>query len=232
MTLSAAYEKLQWGTPVMTLSAAYERLQWGTPVAYERLGLQKVTEEGHPLRNLGTSAHMLVELYLDMDRSLRIGGLRTPPANFLVVCRNGESGRYLRNWLATIHASLALNVDLARVHFFGLGQNPDRLGGQVWYSWAIFCDHFVKERFGLERNIGPYRLVRSIEPLDGVWVARDRDDEILCHLTAKGMNEVADAATCPYTLIQDDLVNTQVTYPAIQHDDLNPLIRLRRSFER
>jgi hypothetical protein len=216
----------------MKLSEAYEKLQWGSPVVFERAGIRTAAAHGHEPVSIGTSAHMLIELYLDMDRSLREGGSMVPPADFLVVCKDIDTGKYLRRWLTKIHGILRLDVDPKRVHFFPHTDSTERLRGTVWYSWAVFCDHEIKEFHGHERNMGPYRFVRSVEPFDDVWVARDRDGRRLCHLTSDGMDELAKATTMPYTILHDDLVNTEVTYPAPEHEELNQLIRLRRSFER
>lgn len=216
----------------MKLSEAYEKLQWGNPVVFERHGIRNAAAHGHEPVNIGTSAHMLIEMYLDMDRSLREGGSQVPPADFLVVCTGKPVGKYLRRWLTKIHGELRLDVDLKRVHFFPHDDSVERLRGITWYSWAVFCDHAVKEFEGHERNMGPYRLVRSVEPFEGIWIARDRDGRRICHLTESGMNELAKATTCPYTIVHDDMLNTEVTYPAIEHEELNPLFRLRRSFAR
>lgn len=212
----------------MKLADAYGRLQWGTPTTYEQTQTRNLRDVAKIPPNIGTSAHMLIELYLDMAADHH-----TKPAQWLVVCADTGDAKYLRKWLGRIDDELQLPVQVDRVLFFPLVPgNAEILRGYTWYSWAIFCDHSVKENDGHERNLAPYRFVRSVEPVDGFWIARDRDHDVVCHLTNEGMNELVDAATCPVTIIHDDMINTEVTYPAIEDRRLNGHVRLRKTYAR
>jgi len=212
----------------MKLSEAYERLQWGNPVVFERVGMRTAEAHGHAPVNIGTSAHMLIEMYLDMAKAAQ--NLMRPSADFLVICQNSQSGQYLRRWLERIHQTLHLNIDPKQdVRFFPLdGGNMEMVRGITWYSWAVFCDHSVKETENLERNMGPYRLVRGVQQFQDHWIARDRDDRQICRLTKKGVDELIEASTSPITIH----TKSPVTYPAYQAEFLNSRVRLKRAFER
>lgn len=212
----------------MKLSEAYDRLQWGNPIVFERAGMRTAEVHGHPPVNIGTSAHMLIEMYLDMHEAGR--NFVRPSADFLVICQDCQSGQYLRRWLERIHHTLGLNVAPAQdVRFFPLeGGNLEMLRGIKWYSWSVFCDHAVKEDDSLERNTGPYRLVRGVQQFQDHWIARDRDDRQVCRLTKKGVDELIEASTSPITMY----TKSPVTYPAYQAEFLNSRVRLKRSFER
>jgi len=204
----------------MRLTDAYRTLQWS---AYERKA------RGYP-RGVGTSAHMLIELYLDMARSQ---SAHDGHAEFLVECTSSKQGRELREWLEHIDQVLDQGVDLGRVRFWPTGNNSDRLRGVRWFSWAIFCDHAVKERGHPEadRNMGPYGLVRRLEPRSGqetLWEAYDRDDQFLGLLTEEGKTELIDMAACPITLGGPH----PTTYPASTALTPDLMILLRRSFKR
>jgi len=215
----------------MQLSEAYERLEWDTPLTFERAGMRGAAARGHGLRHLGTSAHMLIELYLDMERAARVIGVRAPGTEFVVVCKDVAAGRYLRRWLETVHTTLNLDVDPRRVRFLPIDANMDRLRGLRWYSWAVFCDHAVKDD-DQDRNVGPYRLVRTLERHGDWWAALDRDGKRVCKLTDQGKRELADAATCPLTIREGTRI-PKATYPAYQGlDDLNRCMLLRESFKR
>jgi len=215
----------------MLLREAYERLEWDTPLAFERAGLRTAAAHGHGPRNVGTSAHMLIELYLDMERAHRVGGYQVGAPEFVVLCKDPAQGRYLRRWLQTIHGTLQLDVDVSRVRLLPLDMNMDRLRGVQFYSWAVFCDHAIKDN-DRERNLGPYRLVRKVEKEgEDRWVAYDRDANRVCRLTKKGMDDLANATTCPLTI--EERPGTGVTYPAYQGSvPFNAQVLLRRSFRR
>jgi hypothetical protein len=215
----------------MLLREAYERLEWDNPLAFERASLQRWAgrPEVQGPRHVGTSAHMLIEMYLDMERAYRIGGAAQAPPEFVVVCKDVRAGKYLRRWLETIHGTLNLDVDTARVRFLPLSKMEEHIRGRWWFSWAIYCDHAVKDD-EQERNLGPYRLVRALVRRDGRWEARDRDANVVCRLTDKGRTDLANAATCPVT-VQHGTVGT--TYPAYQGaTEFNRAVRLREAFRR
>lgn len=208
----------------MQLHEAYERLEWDTPLAFERAALGTTAARRRP-RHVGTSAHTLIELYLDMERASRV---LVREDDFVVVCNDVAQGRYLRQWLETIHARLGLLVDTKRVRFLPLNQGFERLRGSWFRSWAVFCDHAVKRDD--ERNLGPFRLVRTLEKDGDHWLAFDRDGHRVCKLTESGKRELADATTCPLTIRG---VGTPTTYPAFQGiDELNAVVRLREAFRR
>lgn len=210
----------------MRLDEAYERLEWDTPLAFERAALGETVARSRP-RHVGTSAHMLIELYLDMERASRV---LVREDDFVVVCNDVEQGRYLREWLETIHAKLGLPVDTKRVLFLPLTRDFERLRGTWFRSWAVYCDHAVKHDH--DRNLGPYRLIRSVSRRGpgSRWEAFDRDANRVCKLTDRGMREMADAATCPLTIYQK---GRGTTYPAYQgSEELNAVVRLREAFQR
>lgn len=217
----------------MTLTDAYERLQWDAPLSYERTMFGSGLSPSFP-RGIGTSVHMLIELYLDMCRSQ---GSLVGRAQFLVQCLSPEQGRELRDWLLKIHQALDLDVDLGYVRFAPFGRSMERLRGEVWHSWAIFCDHAVKED-GLsktDRNVGPYGLIRRLEPAEPIepsirsfWRAYDRDGHFMVALTENGKNDLMDTATCPITLSGA----RPTTYPAGPTLGSRIPVRLRKAFER
>lgn len=213
----------------MRLREAYDRLEWGDTVSYERAGIQRARRHGFGARGVGTSAHMLIEMYLDMDRAYRAAGPREAPAEFLVVCPHVQLGRYLRGWLETIHRRLGLDVETSRVRFMPLDQVARVARERRWYSWAVYCDHAVKDG-GRKRNLIPYRFVRSVERVSCGWQARDRDGDKVCELTDEGCTALADAATCPLTMLGGE---SPATYPAYQDSrDLNRCVLLREAFAR
>jgi len=211
----------------MKLADAYQKLQWGEPLAYERSALGRGPTPAFP-RGIGTSAHMLIELYLDMHKDQR--NPLHAPAQFLVLCLSPDQARYLREWLNRIDLHLDLNVDLERVRFWPHDRDAERLRGHVWYSWAVFCDHAVKEVEGWEadRNTGPYGLVRRVVPSGENWRAFDRDGRFLGVLTNNGKNELIDRATCPITVEGP----STTTYAATDLSDILRLLRVREAFKR
>jgi len=213
----------------MLLREAYERLEWGKPLAFERAALQRAQRHGDGPRQVGTSAHMLIEMYLDMERARRTGLGAVQPTEFVVVCTRLEVGRYLRRWLETIHGVLQLDVEPERVLFLPLDRMERHCPGRSWYSWAVYCDHTVKDE-SRQRNLGPYRYVRTVTWVGDGWEATDRDENVICRLTDRGRRDLADAATCPLTILRHE---RGTTYPAYQESEyLNASIRLREAFAR
>jgi len=214
----------------MKLADAYERLQWGAPLSFERAALGGENDAPTFPRGIGTSVHMLIELYLDIHRS-RTSQFGRP--YFLVRCLSSGQGRELRDWLSRIHHRLDLDVDLDRVRFSPTSGGTERIRGEIWYSWAIFCDHSVKEEdtVGADRNVGPYGLIRRLEPdnsrIRPFWRAYDRDDRYIGALTDNGKSDLMDTATCPITLGG----TRPTTYPAaFLGTDVS--VRLRKAFAR
>lgn len=212
----------------MKLADAYQKLQWGAPLAYERSALGKGPTPAFP-RGIGTSVHMLIELYLDMHKDQR--SLLHAPAEFLVLCLSPQQGEYLRGWLTQIDRYLDLDVDLERVRFWPHDREPSRLRGVAWYSWAVFCDHAVKEQEGWEadRNTGPYGLVRRVVVRGENWEAFDRDGRFIGVLTSTGKNELIDRATCPITV---ETARDKPAYSATDIVEILRLIRVREAFKR
>jgi len=137
----------------------------------------------------------------------------------------------MRRWLEHVHEKLDLAVDLNRVTFWGYESDAKRLKGTSFYSWAIFCDHGVRDldKHHDNRNRGLYGLIRQFVPNEGLFEAYDRDNEKLGLLTEGGKKEVLDNATCPITV--EGMLPT--TWPPLEKSsNLNPLVRLKRRFER
>jgi hypothetical protein len=173
---------------------------------------------------------MLVELYLDLDLATKAAGLRDPArVRFIVICPQPQVGRYLLDWLRTIHEKLKLDVDLGRVTFFSISDRSNRLRGIPWRSWGVFCDHTVKEQEGFERPRGPYGLIRRVIQGDGgSWEAFDRDHRHVCRLTQNGVDALIDAATCPITCVSRN-GTPAVTFPAWSLPDVS--MRLVEGFK-
>lgn len=175
--------------------------------AYERLGLYHPVEFARGVsldssaRMAGTTTHMLVELYLDLERALRSVGLSDEhKVKFLLVCLDRSQAHRLRDLLRDIHQCLGLDVDLRQVTYFPHEASDVLLRGSRYYSWGVFCDHSVKEREGRLRNVGPYGLVRTIAFLRrDRYEALDRDGRRVCVLTYEGKEGLLDNATCPVT---------------------------------
>lgn len=211
----------------MKLADAYQKLQWGEPLAYERSALGEGPTPAFP-RGIGTSVHMLLEVYLDMHKDQR--NPLHAPAEFLVLCLSQRQARTLREGLDRIHAYLDLDVDLERVRFWPHNLDAERLRGVVWYSWAVFCDHAVKEVDGwqADRNIGPYGLIRRVVPFGENWKAYDRDGRLIGALTTRGKNNLIDRATCPITVEGP----STTTYAATDYKEILRLLRVREAFKR
>lgn len=210
----------------MKLEQAYKKLQWGRPLMHERAALQEDVYRG-----IGTSAHMLIELYLDMVASQTSEFARP---EFLVLATTRQQASYLREWLLRVDEALDLDVDIDRVSFFPMNMSLDRLRARTWFSWAIFCDHAVKEHRETDRNVGPYGLIRRLDPFHKVvrqkptWRSYDRDGKFLGVLTEAGKRDLMDTATCPITLGG----KFPTTYPASPVLNEVADIRLRKAFER
>ena len=216
----------------MRLEEAYERIRLKSPLSFERSATGAPLAFQFGARRIGSSVHMLVELYLDLADAVQEVGLQDRHrVRFLVVCLHRDQGIYLREALHGIHGVLEADVDLYRqVTFFPENANPNRLRGLDWYSWGIFCDHAVKERQDLDRSLGPYRLVRSLERGNKAWTTRDRDGRVVCHLTDDGMRELVDATPCPVTYRPHPKV-PPVTYPAWFKHRNKINVRLTRAFQ-
>ena len=217
----------------MRLAEAYERIRLKSVTSFERSGgLVGHARDGSPEpRRIGSSIHMLVELYLDFADAVRLTPLwERHRIRFLVVCLHADQGRDFRNLLKRIHLVLKQDVDLDAVRFFPEGSDVDRLRGHEWHSWGIFCDHAVKELYSVERSVGPYRLVRSLERGSAIWTARDREGQVVCHLTDNGMRDLVDASPCPITYQPDSKVSP-VTYPTWPGFRDRIKLRLTRAFQ-
>jgi hypothetical protein len=211
----------------MLLSEAYERLDFVPPLQHER-AVFKAAPEMLEVRQLGTSARMLLELYLDLDLALRcVGTSDLRRVRFLCVCLDPTHGKILRSWLEHIHTNLELDVDLDRVQMFPHNASDNLLRGHEWYSWAVFCDHAVHELKGGERNFGPYGFVRNIYKTDKGYLGHDREHNKVCRLTPKGLKPLLDQATCPIFFKESGAV-PGVSFPAWQTDAMR--LRITRQF--
>jgi hypothetical protein len=222
----------------MRLAEAYKKLKLEPSVTHE-LGMASRLALGpgssmRSVRRLGTSTRMLIEMYLDLDAS-RTRGARSPIrgdsgcGRLLVICFHSSQGQQLLEDLRTIHRTLDLEVDLKRVLFATVKDDSDRLRGVEFRSWGVFCDHLVKEQMGIERPLGPYGLIRRVVQGDGgSWKAFDRDHQLVCHLTPKGVESLTNGSTCPVTYVYRDGTSA-VTFPAWNLPHLN--IRLVEAFK-
>jgi hypothetical protein len=217
----------------MKLADAYEHVRLRPLVPFERDEdtIIRRSVQGFESRCIGSTTHMLIELYLDLADAFREVALwDRHRIRFLVVCLSCYQGRQLRKLLEQIHRVLDQDVILDRVNFFPEASDARWLSGSEWYSWGVFCDHAVKEKHDLKRSTGPYRLVRSLERELSTWTARDRDGGLVCHLTDDGMRELVDASPCPITYCPDPQV-LPVTYPAWSGFRNQVNLRLTKAFQ-
>lgn len=219
----------------MLLREAYARLEFEPPVRHElQMASRLALVPGGPMtgvRRIGTSARMLIELYLDLHRATQIlGSLHPGRIRFLVLCLNRHQGQHLLEWLRTIHNKLNLDVDIGRVTFHPSQADARRLAGFSWPSWGVFCDHAVLEDKGLRRPLGPHGLVRAVSQIgENSWRAVDRDGNLVCRLTRTGALGLI-ASTCPVTFhYLDDLAS--VTFAAWHPSDLDFNLRLLEAFK-
>ena len=149
-TVDVAARSLGTGGPVATITAGWQEREPDDAEMTRLLGGRDVNlqlyrrwldvldaDPGYAAGEAALNAALseLSELYLDMHKDQRDPLNRA--AQFLVVCKSGEQGQYLRGWLVRIDRVLDLNVDLDRVRFWPHGRDPDKLRGDKWYSWAI-----------------------------------------------------------------------------------------------
>lgn len=214
----------------MKLAEAYSRLQFVPPLEHERR-VAAVGERRDPFRRFGTSARMLMELYLDLEvATRRTGSQHLPKIKFLCVCLSPHQADYLRNELTSIHKTLNLDVDVARVRFFVHNGNVLRLVEHRYRTWGVFCDHAVKELAGTERPYGPYALVRTIRREGDTYAALDRDGRHVCRLTCSGKNDLVSASSSPIHYYESPRVSG-TTFPAWTHRDARDAFRVKKAFE-
>ena len=213
--------------------------------AYERLSLSLDFEGGqwdqgdlHPNetqpRGIGTTFHTLIELCLDMaEVGKDLAAVTQRPVQFVFVCLNDSMQRWVADILKSIDRDLdlGLNRRLDRI-VYGIpgSKNFDKLAGQMVYSWAVFCDHSVKDDH-CPRIESPLFQTRSLSFHDGMWAAFSRDGELLGHITDAKAKRIMDAATAPITYATRKDVPS-VTYPAWGEPEIMRMVRLRKAFKR
>ena len=237
----------------MTLDEAYEDLGLKPPEEWEEHVRERhashyskqrklVAEEAYD-RRIGSTTHMLVELYLDLEKANRtVSPMSVTKIRFVVMCLNKTHAAELKRQLAWLHQQLGLYVNLGQVEF--LSFNATNLSGRRYPSWGIFCDHHVKENFNGEfqqRATGPYRYIRSLKAghigpamnySQPTVQAYDRDDNLVCSMPMGEVNDVLKTCECP---IQLDLGNgsvnySPVTYPAWSEGAIKSTINYTLAF--
>lgn len=182
-----------------------------------------------PDRSTGSSTHTAVELYLDMAVAHERAAARgSHPTEFLFVVPTTTLGHHFQGELRRIHRVLQCATDPEKLSFLTTEPNAtERLRGSTWYSWAIFCDHTVKD----EVIPWPCNRIRSLheeEAEEDSWAARDRDGVLLMHLSESGKTDLLRRATCPISVVPSWL-DAPACYPAWTHPHLR--VRLFESFK-
>lgn len=219
----------------MTLDEIYVRLKLKPPWEWEehvrtqhaaRYAQQRqlVPAESHD-RRIGSTTHMLTELYLDLEKANRtVSPMAVTKIRFVVMCLNSSHAKAMQQQLEWLHKQLGLYVNLAQVEFVAF--NATNIRGRRFPSWGIFCDHYVKEHHDGEheqRSIGPYRYIRrlkagSIGPAmnygQPTVQAYDRDNNLMCSMPVSEVNDVLKSAECPVEL---DLGNGSTSYSPVSY---------------
>ena len=186
------------------LETAYMGLGFKLPWVWEENTRSRTTTHHFwgSNRNIGSTYHMLIELYLDMDRCSNEVPLGIQHrVQFVVICLNQHHAESLESRLAFIHRRLSLRVNLRQVEFRVF--NNVNLAGSQFVSWGVFCDHMVKEQaLGLERAANPYRFIREIKmsPVkEGMFDCYDRENKLVCQTYASEINDILKTSECPVT---------------------------------
>jgi hypothetical protein len=186
---------------------------------------RKLIAEGAYDRRIGSSTHMLVELYLDLEKANRtVSPMAVTKIRFVVNCLNKKHAQALKQQLALLHAQLGLYVNLDQVEFMSF--NATNVRGRRYPSWGIFCDHFVKENYDGEfsqRATGPYRYIRRLKASviglamnysEPTIQAYDRDDNLMLSMPMSEVNDVLKSSECPIEL---DLGNGSANYSSVSY---------------
>jgi hypothetical protein len=224
----------------MDLIAAYTKLGLKPPWKFETDStsiLKSLFASEEELRRTGATTHMLIELYLDLQKATVALGLpNRHRISFMVITRDLAQVPTLRGTLRSIHSRLDLKVDISKVDFVPMGSNPDRFRGWRIPSWGIFCDHYAKEMDGIERLQAPWSSVRKVTRVDqDVFQGFDRDGRLLGLTTRNGIRVLLEGTQFPITAdflnLNPKLKISAVTYPAWSHEPLRSAIDLKGAFE-
>lgn len=203
----------------MTLDDAYQELNLAPPLEWEmsRSATLPIGWDQDPLRGSGTTTQTLVEMYLDLQLANRVAGTRQRnKVKFLCVTEDKDAAKELRRQFSSIHAQLAGDLTLSQVRFMPRAKLQRQLSGERYYSWAVFCDHHVKEADGHRRSDGPFRFARRLEAQeDGNVLVKDRDNEIIGLTDHKTAQQIMDAKTTPMSYQVSPKVKP-ATYPAMK----------------
>lgn len=205
--------------------------------AYAKLGLEhpvlfSMDKEGK--RGSGASTHMLIEMLLDLHEGEQLLSIQErQKLKVICIVRDSQVGRQLRERFGDFNETLGLGVSAERVQFILSTVEEDRLRGYIFYTWGIYCDHWVKEREDHKYKplCGPYRCVRRLESLDGEqFMAYDRDDNVVCALDRSAAFKLIGDATCPIELRTSPSVSA-TTVAAWKDPKFAQHTRLRKRFE-
>jgi hypothetical protein len=218
----------------MSLDAVYAKLGLDPALEWEtKSGVQPdVGWDDLGKRRTGTTLQMLVEMYLDLyEANRRVGLQERHKVKFLCITLHRNQSHELRKTFENIHSHLQLDLLLKQVKFITADKiEHDQLRGSRFYSWAVFCDHSVKETNGLARNDGPFRFTRTLEKQgEDRWMAFDRDGEIIGLVDGESQKEILQASPCPITVSYQTRVKP-TTYPGFMNAEFNQVVSLSRAF--
>jgi hypothetical protein len=197
--------------------------------AYAKLGLEDsldwcraTTPEG---RGLGTTTRTALELYLDMRVAQAQAAARgSHPPQFLFIVPTVAMGQHFRRAIQDMHVVLEGAVDMKRLTIHIPDGRSVQLRGNTWYSWAVFCDHSIKG----EVIPWPSNRVRSLEEDGDLWVGKDRDGNVVLHLTEDGKTNFLRNSTCPVSVVPSWL-EAPACYPA--WSDVTLMVKLNEAFK-
>ena len=239
----------------MTLDDAYQALGLKPPWEHEERirdrhaaqfakQLRARTQQSYD-RAIGSTQHMLIELYLDLEQANRtVSPTDIGKIKFLVVVLNESMANSLRQQLAFLHSQLKLYVSLSQVKFLPYNK-MESLRGSRLPSWGVFCDNSVKENIlDLDRPSGPFRYIRrlvakqniSMGGFHGVpeeFEAFDRDDNLVCRLPNLEINDILKGAECPIIMgVGHTARNYEpVSYPAWSEDHFQSTLNYKPQFK-
>jgi hypothetical protein len=188
-------------------------------------------------RRTGSTTHMLLELYLDLEEAQRRAGtLHRHKVQFVVIVNASSYISTVRGTLRSIHSVLDRDVDIGRVEYFPVGVPANQVRGRRIRSWGVFCDHYVKESSGHERLSGPWCYARKIRRVaEGVFQGYDRDGVELGLLNSAGCKDVLRRTQVPITtnfiMAAETIARNEMTYPAYQQEPFLAVLDLKRAFE-
>ena len=206
----------------------------------KRLGA--VTQQSYD-RAIGSTQHMLIELYLDLERANRtISPMDVGKINFLVVVLNKVMAEELKRKLTFLHSQLNLYVNVDQVRFMPHNRLEALRGHRKFPSWGIFCDNSVKENvLDLDRPSGPFRYIRRLQAINTIgqwsgiteeWEAFDRDNNLVCRLPNLEINEILKGSECPIVMgIASGPTYDPVAYPAWSEEPILSLINYKSPFQ-